>query len=115
MRKLFKLVLVLLNICEKIRFRAITGIALTMLLIGVLMLAFNIEGRYALAGNAHIWHTETVDSDGDVGQYSSIALDKSGTPHISYFDGSSGYLKYAYYDNNESKWLTEIVDNSGFE
>ena len=46
------------------------------------------------ASNAETaWSIETVDS-GDVATYSSLALDSSGNPHISYFDNAIG-LKYA--------------------
>ena len=41
------------------------------------------------------WLTETVDSEGDVGLYTSLAFDDQGRPHISYFDNSQGDLAYA--------------------
>jgi hypothetical protein len=34
------------------------------------------------------WHVDAVDREGSVGSDSSIALDKSGNPHISYFDAT---------------------------
>jgi hypothetical protein len=60
------------------------------------------------------WHTETVDSDGKVGQYTSLVLDDEGHPHISYCKlTSSGLsctnLKYAWHDG--TTWHTETADD----
>ena len=46
-------------------------------------------------GRGSAWDIQTVDSTQYSGEYSSIALDSSGNPHISYFDGYEGNLKYA--------------------
>jgi hypothetical protein len=56
------------------------------------------------------WHTQTVDSEGSVGYYASLALDGEGYPHISYYDSGNDFLKYAYQD--AAGWHIEIVDNN---
>ena len=55
------------------------------------------------------WTIQTVDSDGWVGEYTSLALDSSGNPHISYSGGDD--LKYAAF--NGSTWTTQTVDSNG--
>jgi hypothetical protein len=58
-----------------------------------------------------VWVTTTVDSAGDVGRYTSLALDAFGLPHISYFAGTTGDLRYASF--NGVSWVTETVDSAG--
>jgi hypothetical protein len=55
-----------------------------------------------------------VDSAGDVGGYTSLALDGSSYPHISYNynDDPNGDLKYASWDG--SAWNIETVDSTGY-
>ncbi|MBC2727352.1 X2-like carbohydrate binding domain-containing protein [Desulfosporosinus sp.] len=55
---------------------------------------------------------EIADPLGGAGRYSSIALDSSGTPHISYQDYNSGdrNLKYGY--KSGENWVMESVDSS---
>jgi hypothetical protein len=54
------------------------------------------------------WVSETIDSSGKTGLYTSIALDNSGNPHISYFDWTDFVLRYAHW--NGYSWEMETVD-----
>lgn len=79
------------------------------LVIGAVASTFILGTQYALAGDPH-WTTETVDAVDQVGPHTSLALDSGDNPHISYYDGTNGDLKYAYYDG--WRWRTETVDNN---
>ncbi|MEW6447411.1 MAG: Ig-like domain-containing protein [Bacillota bacterium] len=69
------------------------------------------SGLYHTYKDGSGWHTETVDTTGDVGRYTSIVLDGSNYPHISYYDAANGNLKYAYKDG--SGWHITTVDSWG--
>lgn len=56
------------------------------------------------------WNIQTVDSTGVVGGHSSIALDSSGKPHISYYAFTNG-LRYAKWTG--SAWSIATVDSTG--
>ena len=52
------------------------------------------------------------DSDLKIGQYSSIAVDSSGKAHISYYDDSTGSLKYA--TNASGLWVKKTIDGGSY-
>lgn len=56
---------------------------------------------------ASAWTTTTVDSTGSVGEYTSIAVDANGYPHISYLNQDSGHIMYARW--NGSSWLRQFI------
>ncbi len=69
----------------------------------------NTELKYATRTDG-IWSIETVDSDGDVGRYSSLTFDSAGTPHISYLrldTPTTGRVRYATLDGGA--WTTSDV------
>ncbi len=67
----------------------------------------------ALAGT---WNLKTVDSTGGLGSFTSLALDASGNPRISYYDEANGDLKYAWSDDGGATWPSvniKTVDSAG--
>ena len=54
---------------------------------------------------------EEVDSDGDVGLFTSLALDWDGNAYIAYYDRTNGIVKLAYQQNKQ--WATRNVETIG--
>ena len=77
------------------------------LVIGLVFATWQISSSFAWGG----WIIQTVDSEGVVGHYTSIALDSSGHPHISYQDYGNEDLKYARWDGKS--WIIQTVDSEG--
>jgi len=61
---------------------------------------------------AQYWHNEFVDCGSDfAGEWTSIAFDGLGEPHISYYCASTQDLKYAH--KSGGVWIIETVDRVG--
>jgi len=60
---------------------------------------------------ALIWHPEAVDRAGNVGTFTSLAMDSQFRARIAYYDATNGNLKYAV--RNGSKWTISTVDSGG--
>ena len=77
------------------------------LILGIILFLFAIPN----IAFASTWDIQTVDSEGDVGVYTSIALDSNNYPHISYSDNTNSNLKYAKW--NGTSWNVQTVDSAG--
>ena len=53
----------------------------------------------------------TLDSNGNVGATSSIAIDSNGFKHVSYYDGTNYDLKYA--TDMTGSWVITSIDTTG--
>jgi hypothetical protein len=83
------------------------------LLFFIFLLLFSVT---LITNASGLWVTETVDSAGDVGLFTSIAVDSNNKAHISYSQyrwmppvGASFDLRYA--TDASGSWVTETVDS----
>jgi hypothetical protein len=84
------------------------GSLITVLLSLLLLSLFSVVWAQA----ATKWNIETVDFGENVGPRTSLALDSSGNPHISYLNYTAHALKYASW-SRLTGWSTETVISAG--
>jgi hypothetical protein len=77
----------------------------------LLLAALLLAGLGTGTASALTWQSQTVDSEGNVGWYPSLALDAGGNPRIAYRDLTNADLKYAA--RNGPAWEVEVVDPAG--
>ncbi|DAC26034.1 MAG TPA: hypothetical protein D7H99_07350, partial [Candidatus Poseidoniales archaeon] len=82
--------------------------------------ATNHDLKYATCSSgcttASNWDMVSVDTTGDVGTYTSIAINSNDAVHISYYDTTNGELKYASCSSGcttASNWNDVSVDTTG--
>jgi hypothetical protein len=86
----------------------LTASGLSGLVRGVILFIVLVSHAHAQA----TWHIETVDgsSGGNVGKFTSLAIDTHGNLHIAYFDEGHNALRYAYRGRGDKQWYTMQVD-----
>ncbi|MEN2997702.1 MAG: hypothetical protein ABDH28_01485, partial [Brevinematia bacterium] len=56
------------------------------------------------------WKFETIDSEGKVGYYANMKIDRKGNIHVAYYDSTKKVLKYAV--NSRGSWEIMVVDKN---
>lgn len=75
------------------------------LLVGLLIVTFYTPASFA-------YNSRILDTDANTGLHTSIALDSSKKPYISYYDSTNANLMFAYLDTS-GFWIWEKVDDAG--
>ena len=68
----------------------------------------------ALSSNiaASNWDVSTMDNNGDVGNFGSMAVDANDTLHVAYYSATGSCLKYATLEDGSTTWSREIVEST---
>ena len=68
----------------------------------------------ALSSNiaASNWDVSTMDNNGNVGNYGSMAVDANNTLHVAYYSSTGSCLKYATLEDGSTTWSKEIVEST---
>ncbi len=69
------------------------------------------DRRLNYARRDPLWGVEVVDGQWEAGQYSSLALDSQGQPHISYYNADKRTLNHARWTG--AQWERQVVDDNG--
>lgn len=79
---------------------------------GIPRISYDLDGvlYYATTTDMVTWNSVVVDnSAANVGRYSSLVLDSTDMPSISYRDSTNADLKYAFYNPFIPGWTTSVV------
>ncbi|MEW6172725.1 MAG: Ig-like domain-containing protein [Bacillota bacterium] len=69
------------------------------------------DSIFSFTTSSGAWRTELADTVDDIGKWTSLALDTSGNPHVSYYYVTGADLMYAYKDTT---WHNETVDSAAY-
>lgn len=67
------------------------------------------QDQYFTLSSESSWAVSTIDQGGDVGQYSSLAIDSNNKSHIAYYDNTNKKLLYA--QNTSGSWATSTISS----
>lgn len=94
---------------KKLRASAVAWLLLMPLFMGLLFIG-GTGSAVTLSLDETSWTKGTIDSESDVSNVISEAIDLDGYLHVSYYDTFGQNLMYA--TNSDGAWMTEVVDSS---